>query len=191
MDNTQSSVLCLFWNLATFPHKVTLIKDPLFRPEICRLVFHQTLLLLLSVEQPQSSKWSFLSLMVRAGYVCVAIIHWTLTWTTGCISCADVNACDCTQGCADTERESTLKVDSGKKSLAMQRKRTCISGMMVQCSLEPTKLHPIPTAVIKHETEIKQPLTHPLRSASGTCCPLLTSNNLMDRSEEHVASLVP
>ena len=27
----------------------------------------------------------------------------------------DVNACDCTQGCTDTERESALKVDSGKK----------------------------------------------------------------------------
>ena len=27
----------------------------------------------------------------------------------------DVNACDCTWGCTDTERESVLRVDSGKK----------------------------------------------------------------------------
>ena len=27
----------------------------------------------------------------------------------------NVNACDCTRGCADTERESALKVDSGRK----------------------------------------------------------------------------
>ena len=27
----------------------------------------------------------------------------------------DVNACDCTRGCADTVRESALKVDSGRK----------------------------------------------------------------------------
>jgi len=47
------------------------------------------------------------------------------------------------------------------------------------------------SAAAQYETEMIQPLTHPLRSASGTCCPLLTSNNLMDRSDEHVASLVP
>ena len=28
----------------------------------------------------------------------------------------DVNACDCTRGCADTVRESALKVDSGGKN---------------------------------------------------------------------------
>ena len=49
--------------------------------------------------------------MVRAGYVCVAIIHRTLTRTTG-----DVNACDCTWGCTDTERQSALKEDSVKKN---------------------------------------------------------------------------
>ena len=41
------------------------------------------LLLPLSVEWPQSSSWLFSLLMVHAGYVCVAIIHWTLTGTTG------------------------------------------------------------------------------------------------------------
>ena len=28
--------------------------------------------------------------------------------------CTDVNACDCTRGCADTVRESALKADSGR-----------------------------------------------------------------------------
>ena len=28
----------------------------------------------------------------------------------------DVNACRCTWGCTDTEKESALKVDSGKKN---------------------------------------------------------------------------
>ena len=31
------------------------------------------------------------------------------------IVCTDVNACHCTWGCTGTERESALKVDSGKK----------------------------------------------------------------------------
>ena len=43
----------------------------------------------------------FLSLMVYAGYVCVAIIHQTLTWTTRALSCAQmlmhVN-CNCMRG---------------------------------------------------------------------------------------------
>ena len=49
--------------------------------------------------------------------------------------CTDVNACDCTQGCTDTVRESALKVDSGgEKSLAALGNRTCISSMPVWCS---------------------------------------------------------
>ena len=46
------------------------------------------LLLLLSFERPQSS--ITLSPMVHAGYVCVAIIHQTLSWTTGSLSCAQM-----------------------------------------------------------------------------------------------------
>ena len=37
--------------------------------------------MLIALEQPQSSSWLCLSLMVPAGYICVAIIHPTLTWT--------------------------------------------------------------------------------------------------------------
>ena len=74
--------------------------------------------MLITLERPQSSSWIFLSLIVRAGYVCVAIIHRTLTWTTGSLSCAQmlVNACDCTRGVyGHRKRESARKVDSGRK----------------------------------------------------------------------------
>ena len=59
-----------------------------------------------------------------AGCLSVSILHRTLTWTTESSTCAKTfNACDRTQGCADTERESALKVDSGqKKSLAALEK---------------------------------------------------------------------
>ena len=51
---------------------------------------------------------------VHAGCFSVSIIHRTLTWTTGSLTC-DVNACDRTQGCTDTVRESALKADLGRK----------------------------------------------------------------------------
>ena len=44
----------------------------------------------------------------------------------------DVNACDCTRVCTDTVRESALKVDSGRKSLAAPGNRTCDSGVPVR-----------------------------------------------------------
>ena len=72
--------------------------------------------MLIVLERPQSSSLLFLSLMVRAGYVCVChdppnsdIENRIFIVRT------DVNACDCTQGCTDTERESALKADPGKK----------------------------------------------------------------------------
>ena len=46
----------------------------------------------------------------------------------------DVNVCDCTRGCTDTVRESTLKVVSGrKKSLAAPGNRTCVGSVPVRC----------------------------------------------------------
>ena len=41
----------------------------------------------------------------------------------------DVHACDCTRGCADTVRESALKVDPERKSLAAPGNRTCVSSV--------------------------------------------------------------
>ena len=91
--------------------------------------------MLIALEWPQSSGWLFLSLMVHAGYVCVAIIHRTLTWTTRIfIVHTGVNACNCTQGYKDTVRESALKVDSGRKSLAALGNRICVSSVTVHCS---------------------------------------------------------
>ena len=48
---------------------------------------------------------------VHAWCFIVSIIHQTMTWTTGSFIMCIVNACDCTQGCTDTKRESALKVD--------------------------------------------------------------------------------
>ena len=45
----------------------------------------------------------------------VSIIHRTLTWTTGSLTCLQMLMhAICTRGCTDTVRESALKVDSGK-----------------------------------------------------------------------------
>ena len=46
----------------------------------------------------------------------VSIIHRTLTWTTASLTCAMMLMhAIAHEGCTDTERESALKVDSGKK----------------------------------------------------------------------------
>ena len=47
----------------------------------------------------------------------------------------NVTACDDTRGCADTVRESTRRVDFGKKNfLAAPGNRTCVSDVTVRCS---------------------------------------------------------
>ena len=46
----------------------------------------------------------------------------------------DVNACDCTRGFPDTVRESALKVDPGRKSLASPGNRTCVGSVPVRYS---------------------------------------------------------
>ena len=88
-----------------------------------------------------------LSCMLRAGYVCVAIIHRTLTWTIGSVSCAQILVHTIVHRVTDTERESVLKVHSGKKipcrtgeSNLRQRR----DGPM----LKPTELHPTPMCVV-------------------------------------------
>ena len=54
----------------------------------------------------------------------------------------NVNACDCTRGCRDTERESALKVDSVRNAPG---NRTCVSGVSVrrskQLSYIPSHVH--------------------------------------------------
>ena len=52
---------------------------------------------------------------VRAECFHVSIIRQTLTWTTGSLVHTDVNACNCTQDCMNTIRESAQKVDHERK----------------------------------------------------------------------------
>ena len=46
--------------------------------------------------------------------------------------CADVDACNRMLDCMDAKREYALKVDAGRKSLATQGNRTCVSHVLVQ-----------------------------------------------------------
>ena len=80
---------------------------------------------------------------VHVGCFIVSIIHPTLTWTTGSYNvCTDVNACDCTQGCTDTVRESALKVDSGRiiprRTVESNLRRWRACPMLYQLSYIPT-----------------------------------------------------
>ena len=54
--------------------------------------------------------------------------------------CTDVYACHCTEGCTNAVRESALKIDCGKRSLAASWNRTQVSivpGFLVpHCSSE-------------------------------------------------------
>ena len=65
--------------------------------------------------------------MVYAGCLSVSIIHQTLDMDYSIFNMhTDVNTCDCARGCADTLRESALKVYSGRK---------------IRCHTEESNLH--------------------------------------------------
>ena len=74
---------------------------------------------------------------VHAGCSSVSIIHRTLTWTTGSLTCEHMLTHAIAHGGVRTHvRESTLKVDSGenkKKSFAAPGNR-CVSSVSVWCS---------------------------------------------------------
>ena len=53
--------------------------------------------------------------MVLAGYVCVVIIHRTLTWTTGSLTCAQMSMHAIAHGGVRAPKKSVLTVNSGKK----------------------------------------------------------------------------
>ena len=109
--------------------------------------------MLIALERPQSSSWLFLSLMARAGYVRVAVIHRTLTWTTGPLSCAQMLMHAIAQrGCTDIERESALKSWLREENpLTYQGNRTCVSGVTVQCS---NPLSYIPSHVVRKCSDV-------------------------------------
>ena len=68
--------------------------------------------------------------MVRAGYVCVAIIDRTLIWTTGSLSFAQMLIHAIAHGGVRTPKELTV----GRKSHEAPGNRTCVSGVTVRCS---------------------------------------------------------
>ena len=55
--------------------------------------------------------------MARAGYVCISIIHQTLTWTTGSLSCAQMLVHVIAHWGLRTPKESALKVDREENPL--------------------------------------------------------------------------
>ena len=64
--------------------------------------------------QPQKSRAT--QPTVHAKYLSVSIIHRTLTWTTGSLTCKQMlMQAIAHEGCADIVTESALKVDSGRK----------------------------------------------------------------------------
>ena len=63
-------------------------------------------------QKPQEQRYPFLSVCVV--FSCVQTMVWLPVF--GIFNMlTDVDACDCTRGCTDTLRESTLEVDSGRK----------------------------------------------------------------------------
>ena len=90
--------------------------------------------MLIALEWPQSSRWLFLSLMVCAGYAGVAIIHGTLTWITGSLSCAQMLFMWLHTGVWGHWKRACTESWLGRKSLAALGNWTCVSGMTVQCS---------------------------------------------------------
>ena len=99
--------------------------------------------MLFALERPQSSSGLFLSPTVRARSFCVAMIHRTLTWTTGSLTCAHMFMHAIAHGGVRTPKESLhWKLTLGRKSLAAPGNRTCVSGVTVRCS---NQLSYIPT----------------------------------------------
>ena len=74
----------------------------IYRARICQCYNS----MLIALERPQSSSGLFLSLLVHAGYVCVAIIHQTLTWTTGSLTYAQMLMHAIAHGGVRTPKES-------------------------------------------------------------------------------------
>ena len=82
--------------------------------------------------------------MARACYVCVAINHRTLTWTTGSLTRAQMLMHAIALGGVRTPKKSVhWKLNLGNKCLAAPGNRTCVSGVTVRCSTEWATPRPI------------------------------------------------
>ena len=120
------------------PHHIThhITSSP-FHRQISPSPFY--IILLLSVEWPRSLFWSFVT-MVHAGCVCVAIIHWTLTWTTKSLTCTQMLMHGIGHRGAQATKESLhWKLTLERKSLAAPGNR--------QSNVLPTELHEYVPAV--------------------------------------------
>ena len=81
--------------------------------------------------------------LVCAGYVCVTIIHRTLTQSIGSLTCAQMLMQAIAHGVVRTPKESLhWKLTLGRKSLAALGNRTCISRVTVWCSISWATSHP-------------------------------------------------
>ena len=129
--------------------------------------------MLIALERPQPSSWLFLPLMVRAGYVCDAIIlrnHRTLTWTTGSLPCPQMLMHATAHGGVRTPKKSLhWKLTLGRKSFAAPGNLTCISGVTVRCS---NQLSYIPSPKVTYIwIQFKNLVTTPSRvSPVCPCC---------------------
>ena len=68
----------------------------------------------------------------HAGCFSVSIIHRTLTWTTGSLTCAQINvsACDCTRECTDARKRVCTESGLWEKNPSPHRgNRTCVGGV--------------------------------------------------------------
>ena len=82
----------------------------------------------------------------------VAIIHRTLTWTTGSLSCAQMLMHAIVRRGVRTPKESLhWKLILGRKSFAAPGNRTCVSGVTVRCSNHASY---IPSPATSHPTSL-------------------------------------
>ena len=89
---------------------------------------------------------------VHAGCFSVSIIHRTLAWTTGFLTCAQMLMHAIAHGgCTDTVKESALKVDSGRKNILPHRGIEPASAACRSDALA-TELHPHPHAGVGTKT---------------------------------------
>ena len=88
---------------------------------------------------------------VHAGCFSVSIVHRTLTWTTGSLTCAQMKMHAIAHGCTDTVTESELDVDSEGKISCRTAESNLRQGRAGPVAL-PTELHPHPQHQFPHKS---------------------------------------
>ena len=115
--------------------------------------------------------------------------------------CTDVNACDCTRGCTDTIRESSLKVDSGRKTAYrsggsnLRRRRACpmlyqLSYITTLISLSsPPPFHAFFSPPPLHHSITTVYLTSQGRTMAKACALLRRAPAMLRRQARHTTTL--